>query len=307
MLSDIGPHVVWSEERSSSFQGLLPFKALAFRRGWFTALLMAVLMPSLQRARKQAKAVACQSNLRQWGTLYAAYTAENDGYLIPLEDDPRLSFNDPWWATWRWFGAQSFGALERALQDPTSSPSFTATRRILYCPMATKLAEPWTPPPIWVGGGNRGGTFQAWHANYGAVRWGGSYGMQETAHSTSDPVIKPIYWMTNAVKNANAVPVFLDSGMSWVALPAATYPPPPFDSIPTVTLETFKGFRGVCINRHDGGINVLFLDWSVRKVGLKELWTLKWCQDWDTAGPWTRRGGARPEDWPQWMRAFKDY
>ena len=27
----------------------------------------------------------------------------------------------------------------------------------------------------------------------------------------------------------------------------------------------------------------------------------------DTAGPWTMAGGVQPEDWPQWMRGFKDY
>jgi prepilin-type processing-associated H-X9-DG protein len=63
----------------------------------------------------------------------------------------------------------------------------------------------------------------------------------------------------------------------------------------------------VCINRHDGGTNFVFLDWSVRKVGLKELWTLKWDREHDTAGPWTKAGGVRPEDWPEWMRRFKDY
>ncbi len=62
-----------------------------------------------------------------------------------------------------------------------------------------------------------------------------------------------------------------------------------------------------CINRHNGYTNALFLDWSVRKVGLKELWTLKWEADYDTAGRWTRAGGVRPEDWPEWMRNFKDY
>jgi hypothetical protein len=49
------------------------------------------------------------------------------------------------------------------------------------------------------------------------------------------------------------------------------------------------------------------MDWSVRKVGLKELWTLKWHGQYDTDGPWTKRGGVKPEDWPQWMRRFKDY
>ena len=62
-----------------------------------------------------------------------------------------------------------------------------------------------------------------------------------------------------------------------------------------------------CINRHDGYVNSLFMDWSVRKVGLKELWTLKWHRNFNTSNRWTRAGGVRPEDWPEWMRDFKDY
>jgi hypothetical protein len=62
-----------------------------------------------------------------------------------------------------------------------------------------------------------------------------------------------------------------------------------------------------CINRHHGAVNGLFCDPSVRRVGLKELWTLKWDKEYGTAGPWTKRGGVKAEDWPQWMRRFKDY
>ena len=65
--------------------------------------------------------------------------------------------------------------------------------------------------------------------------------------------------------------------------------------------------QSVCINRHDGYVNGLFMDWSVRRVGLKELWTLKWQRDLNTANKWTAAGGVKPEDWPEWMRKFKDY
>jgi prepilin-type N-terminal cleavage/methylation domain-containing protein/prepilin-type processing-associated H-X9-DG protein len=268
------------------------------------ALLMAILMPALQRVRRQARAVACQANLRQWGTLYAAYAAENNGYLIPIEDPDLHSPADPWWARWRWLGTGSGEPLKLALQDP-NSPWFTATRRIMYCPMATKRAEP-TGFVHRIGGLWPGGTFQAWrHSDLAMVSWGGSYGMQEYAHSTSNAVTKSEYWMINAVKNANGVPVFLDSGMGWVAVQAAIYPPPQSDAVPAGTGSGPWG--SYCMNRHEGHINGLFLDWSVRKVGLKELWTLKWHKDWDTAGPWTKAGGVKPEAWPEWMRGFKDY
>jgi hypothetical protein len=49
------------------------------------------------------------------------------------------------------------------------------------------------------------------------------------------------------------------------------------------------------------------LDWSVRKVGLKELWKFRWHRKYNINGPWTAGGGGRPSDWPEWMRNFKEY
>jgi hypothetical protein len=63
----------------------------------------------------------------------------------------------------------------------------------------------------------------------------------------------------------------------------------------------------ICINRHKGYINTVFLDLNVRRVGLKELWTLNWHRNFDTMGIWTTAGGAIASDWPTWMRHFKDY
>src|SRR5512146_661864 len=45
------------------------------------ALLMAILMPALQRVRKQAWRVACQSNLKQMGLTFSMYTEDNNGYF----------------------------------------------------------------------------------------------------------------------------------------------------------------------------------------------------------------------------------
>jgi prepilin-type N-terminal cleavage/methylation domain-containing protein len=43
------------------------------------ALLMAILMPSLQRVKKQAQAVSCRSNLKQWGLIWYFYMEDSDG------------------------------------------------------------------------------------------------------------------------------------------------------------------------------------------------------------------------------------
>ncbi|MHC4171413.1 MAG: hypothetical protein ACYST5_00520 [Planctomycetota bacterium] len=61
------------------------------------------------------------------------------------------------------------------------------------------------------------------------------------------------------------------------------------------------------MNRHSAFVNSNFVDFSARKVGLKELWTLKWHRQYDITGPWTMAGGVQPGDWPQWMIRFKDH
>jgi prepilin-type processing-associated H-X9-DG protein len=62
-----------------------------------------------------------------------------------------------------------------------------------------------------------------------------------------------------------------------------------------------------CIDRHNGWTNMLFMDWSARHVGLKELWTLKWHRKFNTAGQYTRAGGMQPANWPAWLRPYREY
>jgi prepilin-type N-terminal cleavage/methylation domain-containing protein/prepilin-type processing-associated H-X9-DG protein len=53
------------------------------------AILMAVLLPALQRARKQANAIKCSSNLRQIGLVFALYSKDNrGGYPVVKWDWP---------------------------------------------------------------------------------------------------------------------------------------------------------------------------------------------------------------------------
>ena len=131
----------------------------------------------------------------------------------------------------------------------------------------------------------------------------GSYGLNGRIGGSS---IDSIDIFLGTVRNN--VPVFLDCRYMWGWPKPFDEPPEYEDHFNCFGLEPFLGdITYFSINRHSGGINSLFLDWSVRKVGLKELWTLKWDKEFDTAGSWTRADGVLPEDWPQWMRSLKDY
>ena len=244
------------------------------------ALLMAILMPALQRVKKQAKAVACQSNLKQWDLIFSMYTNDNDGRLPAW-----LDAGDAW---------------PHLLKEVW--PYYRDTNDLFVCPMATKPEHELGVSVL----GHEGGTSSAWSLRgraTGAII-DGSYGVniwaQYVRGAEADGAPASKYWKTVSGKGAGDVPVLSDSVLWW-ACPSSDGNPPLYEDVWT-TDSLYS-----CVNRHDGFVSGLFMDWSVRRVGLKELWTLKWHRQFDTAGPWTRAGGVRPEDWPEWMRRFKDY
>jgi hypothetical protein len=126
----------------------------------------------------------------------------------------------------------------------------------------------------------------------------GSYGMDEWLGDREGDD----YWKTREQKKASNIPLFFDC-VFIDTYPSYTQGPPTIDGL----VELPNEMHLVCINRHKGYINTVFLDLNVRKVGLKELWTFNWHRNFNTAGPWTTAGGAVASDWPQWMRHFKDY
>ncbi|MDT8300864.1 MAG: hypothetical protein RQ760_05215 [Sedimentisphaerales bacterium] len=110
-------------------------------------------------------------------------------------------------------------------------------------------------------------------------------------------------WRTPNVNGAGYVPLFMDA-LRFNIFPRDIDNPPETEDM---AWQGMQHMRRICINRHDGFINMSFLDWSVRKIGLKEMWTLKWHRAYNQAGPWTMSGGVQPSDWPAWMKSFKDY
>ena len=261
------------------------------------ALLIAILLPALQRAKKQARAVVCQTNLKQWGSVFVLYTEDNEGRLP----------NGLGSALWLVRGS----ALRDGDPNKPSVYQSVNTKGIVCCPMATKPCDDEDSPGPFSYGlssgnsktyqleGKFGSTFEAWEITSPLPRFRGSYGFNDWLfNGRFDQTIILDYRMRGPgldifpLRSRAKVPVFLDS-----AEPGVNFWE---DTSPSLG-------HGVKINRHSGNINGLFLDWTVRSIGLKELWTLKWHQQYDTSGRWTKAGGVQPSDWPPWMRGFKDY
>jgi hypothetical protein len=109
-------------------------------------------------------------------------------------------------------------------------------------------------------------------------------------------------WRTPSVAGASYVPLFVDA-LRFDLWPLETELPAEYEFAAWSGNEMAR----CCINRHVGFVSCSFLDYSTRKVGLKELWTLKWHKSFNTSGPYTLAGGVQANDWPEWMISFKDY
>ena len=251
------------------------------------AVLMGVLMPALRSVREQARCAGCQSNLHQWGLIFAMYMEDNDGRF--LSGAYKGTYTNMQHGDW-WREPLKPLAKDKKMWLCPSAPknrTYTSTSAMSF---ARSPLEAWRVPDTQ--GGDEGSYApNGWMCNLkGNSVWGRAP--------------KENYWRMTPNRGANNVPVMSEGW--WVdAWPRD-------DDIPYPDRDNFhsggKGeMRTVCVDRHRLTQNCLFADWSVRKVGLKELWTFKWHRQYDTAGPWTKAGGVLPSDWPEWMRNFKDY
>ncbi|MEM6551219.1 MAG: prepilin-type N-terminal cleavage/methylation domain-containing protein [Planctomycetota bacterium] len=105
------------------------------------ALLVAILLPALQGARKAAQSISCQSNLRQLGIATAGYATDNRDEVTYRGDDKyapgSTSTNNRNEVDWvgllqDYYGAGGFGQ-SHVTRDP-DRVAFRGLHPILYCP-----------------------------------------------------------------------------------------------------------------------------------------------------------------------------
>jgi prepilin-type processing-associated H-X9-DG protein len=235
--------------------------------------------------RRRAKEFACLSNLLRWGRIFQAFTNDNGGYFAD-----RDAMND--WPVFIW-------------AYYWNSEDAKTLQGMLLCPEATKS---------WEEGGRN--PYMAWYDQECQDDWEYDYGVDwpvissycinlwvsnETGSGKAGGN-RQLFWRTPHVKDASCAPILLD-GQWKDADPLPTDRPPEYEG--AIWTPGQNEIRRVCVNRHNGGVNGLFLDFSARKVGLKELWEIWWYRGWaediDAAGrpDWTYGTG--------WMQNFKDY
>jgi prepilin-type N-terminal cleavage/methylation domain-containing protein len=242
------------------------------------ALLMSILVPALDKAKDAAKLAICKNNLHQWSLIWKMFTDDNEGF----------------------FGDRK--AANEWVDVIVDNYSASLDESMWLCPSATKLWEEGgvNPNMAWFDNdsGNKG--------SYVRNLWT-SKGSSNPDDDDPDPLW---YWASPSMRGALTAPMLLCG--QWKDMePYPVDDPPLFES--SIWLANQQEMQRACIKRHAPyHVFALMLDWSLRKVTIKEIWTLRWHREWPVpateAHPFPVMGDAENPfpDWPVWMSDVPD-
>jgi prepilin-type N-terminal cleavage/methylation domain-containing protein/prepilin-type processing-associated H-X9-DG protein len=262
------------------------------------AILTALLLPAIQKARAQANTVACASNLRQLSNCMLMYEQDFKGGLIPH-----------WTVAPVWhYLLKSYVARIPAGQAPGQVQTRDA---IFKCPAAYEKPSPDsdnspTVSPFQsfftsngVGSSTNQGGFQI-ESSYGMLRY--LYDTKVLAPTnqlyTNQGFWRVVYPTANfwqiqriSAKRPQPIPMifdcrwreaFIDNNSGLSPIPYGYYPR---------DASGHGQMNFIATKRHGRVVNVGFVDLSVRTVPLPELWSFSWranfkAEDPQPAVPW---------------------
>jgi prepilin-type N-terminal cleavage/methylation domain-containing protein/prepilin-type processing-associated H-X9-DG protein len=238
------------------------------------AILAAMLLPALSKAKMRTHDIACRSNLRQLGIGYFMYLNEN-GRTFPIA----------YTADGFWLGLVQKGLVPSA--------------RVRICPSAPVPGNREQAPAKFFSA--KGTAVLAWYGPLDPGGWlggfEGSYGINGWLYNPAGSGVKTRSWHYSGeadFKSPTTIPLFLDC--NWVdGWPEAE------DAPPSNLMAGDDGFGPnmgrYCLARHGsppnpipsnfdtrqslpGKINSVFADGHAGGVKLEDLWSLNWHQNY---------------------------
>ena len=224
------------------------------------ALLIAILLPSLGKARKTANTSKCMANVRGMGQGMGLYIA-----------DYSAVFNYDGTAANFWVNQ-----LNR----------YVNLNKLRLCPEANQIPsqdQPGTYNVPWRGGvaGNDPSTGLPYAGSYGLngyLEAGAPYAIQTNPQAT-----QAWFWKFPFIVNTSEIPVFGDA-VWYDGWPHGAETPNSTSSSDNPNTPGYTNHIGrFQLNRHDMAICMAYIDGHGAKVPLKELWLQKWNTQWGNA------------------------
>jgi prepilin-type N-terminal cleavage/methylation domain-containing protein/prepilin-type processing-associated H-X9-DG protein len=260
------------------------------------ALLLAIVVPALKRAKAAARFLVCKSNLRSLTTAINSYTVENKGAFIPYEGSTGTSGNRSLWIDAVTNYASNVGEVRLCPEAKTTDPeSILATDTGNYQGAAFRAWSWYTPTAESPYAGNN-------NHSTGSYTFNGylftTVGISErdkddlkkyvdlnylfnTVSSTSQPATIPVLvdgiW-PDAWPKQGEDPVSIGQG-TWAT---GVNPPPPYGTGPGAAgIQNY--ISRMLIDRHNKRLGVAFLDGHADQTEIVkdlELWSLRWRKGW---------------------------
>ena len=254
------------------------------------AILAALLLPALAKAKQKGIQAVCISNLKQWGLVWQYYTDENDGYFSNGQ-----SRNVSGWWRGEWVA---------------SLEMFWRKQDILLCPSATLARSDNSPgytlKPVgknkndnWTAIGSWNASFKHGHISQEAIPTRASYGNNNWLYNAPYDIQgrrQDWHWrMINPSGfDLHQIPMFMDTMWRGGGPYRQRMAPPAYNGQWSGYGDEMKHFA---MDRHNRGIQGVFMDHSVQHVPIKKLWKLKWHREYDMV--------YKPA-WPRWMPGFPE-
>lgn len=240
------------------------------------ALLLSILLPGLRKAKMQARSLVCASNIKQLSIGMKLYATSNNGKIMPFgEANGKIWYH----LVAPYLGGEQYADVTMGVQNWEDIPAGR-------CPETKKPMEtlPW---------GAYGSANESW-LYYGVE---GSYGMNYwlikefpagsvTSNVQKFTTEKDCYFAGSYDTTRGDVPVIGDS--NWLGgWPGYLFHngtkvmdkcmvPPDLKKGFVTELGFGQQLGRFCIDRHNMAVNIGFVDGSVEKTKLEELWGLKW-------------------------------
>jgi prepilin-type N-terminal cleavage/methylation domain-containing protein/prepilin-type processing-associated H-X9-DG protein len=240
------------------------------------ALLIAILLPSLARAKKQARSAICLVNVRALAQATRIYVQEWDKIITGGGHSGVYGVFD-----YQLFG----GDLPKTTYYNNNHGRRDSIDKVRWCPETQVVGDRVT-----------GTATTQWNCESKYPNSTGSYGFNGWLYDPHDSAAAKLAgstWVQSSVftfrriTSESAVPMFSDANWhDFWPTPADAAPASLQDPGPTsISGSAAAGLDRACMDRHSRAVNVSFVDGHAEHVKLGELWDLQWSATWNRSAP----------------------